>query len=86
MPTAPAPRADLLKHPEFQAVLARAMKKHGLEEYFSYTVIKLVTGETDPRSVICCNTGCHPCAKDYLGAAEDTIKGLGPKKKRFWLF
>jgi hypothetical protein len=86
MPSAPAPRADLLKHPLFKDSLARAMKKHGLEDYFSHAVIKLVTGETDPRSVICCNTGCHPCAKDYLGAAEDTLKALQKKRKRFWFF
>ena len=27
------------------------MKKHGLEDYFSLAVVKLVTGETDPRKL-----------------------------------
>jgi len=84
MPATKAPRAHLLQHPRFQEVLARSMRKHGLEDYFSFAVVKIVTGETDPRTVICCNTGCHPCAKDYLGAAEDTIKGLEEKKRRWW--
>ena len=81
--TAP-PRAHLLQHPKFRESLARAMRKHGLEDYFSFAVVKIVTGETDPRTVICCNSGCHPCAKDYLGAAEDTIKGLKDGKRRWW--
>jgi hypothetical protein len=86
MPASPPPRAHLLQHPRFKECLARALEKHGLEDYFGYAVIKIVTGETDPRSVICCNSGCHPCAKDYLGAAEATIKGLQEKKRRFWPF
>src|SRR5258705_2856935 len=64
MPSTQAPRAHLLQHPRFKEVLARAMRKHGLEDYFSFAAVKIVTGETDPRTVICCNTCCHPCAKD----------------------
>ncbi len=86
MPATPAPRAHLLQHPRFKESLARALKKHGLESYFGYAVVKIVTGETDPSTVICCNSGCHPCAKDYLGAAEETLKGLQERKRRFWPF
>lgn len=87
MPAAPPPRAHLVQDPRFKECLAKAMKKHGLEDYFSYAVVKLVTGESDPRNVVCCNSGCHPCAKDYLGAARDTVEALeSGKKKRFWIF
>ncbi len=87
MPATTPPRAHLVQDPRFKECLARSLKKHGLEDYFSYAVIKLVTGETDPRNVTCCNSGCHPCAKDYLGAAQDTLDGLcNGKKKRFWIF
>ena len=81
--TSTAPRAHLLRDPRLPDVLAKALRKFGMEEYFGYAVIKLVTGETDPRSVICCNTGCHPCAKDYLGAAELVLKELKRKPRRF---
>ena len=58
MPTKTAPpRAHLLQHPKFRESLARAMRKHGLEDYFSFAVVKIVSGETDPRTVICCNSG-----------------------------
>jgi hypothetical protein len=88
MPTPPkasstAPRAHLVKDPRFPQVLATALRKHGMEDYFGYAVIKLVTGETDERTVICCNTGCHPCAKDYLGASQYVLKELTRKKRRF---
>ena len=78
-----APRAHLLADPRLPEVLSRALRKFGMEEYFGYAVVKLVTGETDPRSVICCNTGCHPCAKDYLGASEFVLKELRRKRRRF---
>ena len=88
MPETPrtAPRAHLVQDPRFREVLARALKRHGMEDWFAESVIRLVTGETDPRSVQCCNSGCHPCAKDYLGAAEDVLKGLAPKKRKRFLF
>ena len=81
--TSKAPRAHLLQDPRLPEVLARALRKFGREESFGYAVVKLVTGETDPRSVICCNTGCHPCAKDYLGASEFVLKELRRKRRRF---
>jgi hypothetical protein len=86
-PTQPArpspPRAHLTADPRFRGVLQGAMKKYHLEEYFEHSVVKLVTGETDPRTLICCNTGCRPCAKDYLGAAETVLRQLAKKRKRF---
>jgi hypothetical protein len=81
-----APRAHLLADPRLPALLEKALAKHGMEDYFDHAVLQLVTGETDQRSLICCNTGCHPCAKDYLGAAEFVLAGLAPKKKRFLFF
>ncbi|HVQ25422.1 MAG TPA: hypothetical protein VMV01_09590 [Planctomycetota bacterium] len=81
-----APRAELLQDPRLPEVLARALRKFGMEEYFGYAVVKLVTGETDPRSVMCCNTGCHPCAKDYLGASEFVLKELRRKPRRFFFW
>ena len=84
-PPSLGPRAHLLQDPRLKDALARALRKFGMEDYFGSAVVKLVTGETDPRTVMCCNTGCHPCAKDYLGAAEDTLKGL-QERKRWWPF
>lgn len=81
--TSTAPRAHLLKDPRLPELLAKALRKYNMENYFGHAVTKLVTGETDPRSVICCNTGCHPCAKDYLGASEFVLKELNRKKRRF---
>jgi len=80
---AAAPRAHLLQDPRLPEALARALRKFGMEEYFGYAVTKLVTGETDSRTVMCCNTGCHPCAKDYLGASEFVLKELSRKRRRF---
>ena len=80
---ATAPRAHLLQDPRLPEVLARALRKYNMEEYFGYAVTKLVTGETDSRTVMCCNTGCHPCAKDYLGASEFVLKELSRKRRRF---
>ena len=81
--TSSAPRAQLLQDPRLPEVLAKALRKYNMEEYFGYAVVKLVTGETDARTVICCNTGCHPCAKDYLGASEFVLKELRRKRRRF---
>jgi hypothetical protein len=79
----PPPRAHLAADPRFRKVLAGAMKKYKLEDYFEHAVVKLVTGETDPRTLVCCNTGCRPCAKDYLGAADTVLRELSKKPKRF---
>jgi hypothetical protein len=83
------PRAHLLQDPRLRPLLGKAMRKYRLEEYFEHTVVRLVTGETDPRSLVCCNTGCRPCAKDYLGAADTVLRELAKKKKKkkrflFW--
>ncbi len=93
MPSAPvppaaarAPRAHLPQDPRFRALLARSLRKFGMEDYFGDAVTKLVTGETDPRTVICCNIGCHPCAKDYLGAAEFVLRELARRRRRFFFF
>jgi hypothetical protein len=85
-PAAPPPRAHLVTDPRFRGVLNSAMKKYHLEEYFEHSVVKLVTGETDPRTLVCCSTGCRPCAKDYLGAAETVLRELAKKRKRFFFF
>jgi hypothetical protein len=83
---ATAPRAHLLADPRLPDLLAKALAKHGMEDWFEHAVLQLVTGETDPRTVICCNSGCHPCAKDYLGAAEYVLKGLRQKQRKRFLF
>ncbi len=82
----PPPRAHLTADPRFRSVLQGAMKKYNLEDYFGQAVVKLVTGETDPRTLVCCNTGCRPCARDYLGAAETVLRELSRKRKRFFFF
>jgi hypothetical protein len=83
---ATAPRAHLLADPRLPDLLKKALRKHGMEDWFEHAVVQLVSGETDPRSLMCCNSGCHPCAKDYLGAAEYVLSGLRRKRKRFLLF
>jgi hypothetical protein len=88
-PPSGAPRAHLLADPRWREVLQKAMSRHGLEDWFEDAVTRIVTGETDPRTVVCCDSGCHPCAKDYLGAAEQVVRTLTrPEKKRrrflFW--
>ena len=85
-PSSPAPRAHLVADPRFRPVLHAAMKKYNLEDYFENAVVKLVTGETDPRTLVCCNTGCRPCAKHYLGAAETVLRELAKKRKRFFFW
>jgi hypothetical protein len=83
---APPPRAHLLQDPRLPGLLATALQKHGMDEFLGDAVVALVTGATDPRTMICCDTGCHPCAKDYLGAAEYVLKGLTRPRRRllFW--
>jgi hypothetical protein len=81
-----APRAHLLDDPGLRDALDRAMRKYGLEDWFEHAVLQLVTGETDPRTLQCCDSGCHPCAKDYLGAAEMVLNSLTRPNKKRWMF
>jgi hypothetical protein len=86
-PPPSAPRAHLAEDPRLREVMEKSMRKFGLEDWFEDAVLKLVTGETDPRTMQCCDSGCHPCAKDYLGAAELVVKTLtSTKKKKRWMF
>lgn len=85
------PRPQIVDHPRFEEVLAAALKKQGLPEVMGESVRKLVTGTADPRSFVCCDTGCVPCVKDYLRAAEQVLKALpddgeAPRRRRLWPF
>ena len=86
MPTSP----QHLDDPRFPALLEEALAKNGLHpSMHGEMVSKLVAGEADPRQYVCCNSGCVPCSKDYLRAAEMLLKKLGTparKKKRFFFF
>jgi predicted RNA-binding Zn ribbon-like protein len=87
MPT--GPRLDIVEHPRFEQVLADALQKQGLHPAMAESVRKLVTGTADPRTFVCCDSGCTPCVKDYLRAAENVLKKLSddaPKKRRLWPF
>jgi len=83
------PRAGIVKHPRYEEVLERALKKQGLPVVMGEPVRQLVTGTADPRSFSCCNSGCIPCVKDYLRAAEIVLTELPEDekpKRRFWPF
>ena len=88
MPTGPCP--ELLDDPRFDEVLAGALASHGLVRQFGEPVRQLVSGAADPRTFVCCNTGCTPCQKDYLGAAEKVLvelcKPAGDGRGRWWAF
>ncbi len=74
MPPGPSPL--ILEDPRFEQVFGAALRKHGLPDYLADPVRKLVSGEADPRSYQCCGSGCTPCMKDYLGAAEMVLRTL----------
>ena len=84
------PSTDHKNDPRFPELLAEALEKNGLyPQLHAEMVEKLVTGEADPRQYVCCNSGCIPCSKDYLRAAEMMLKKLAKpatKKKRFFFF
>jgi hypothetical protein len=83
------PRPGIEQNPRFGEVLEEALRKQGLTPVMGEPVRKLVTGTADPRSFACCNSGCIPCVKDYLRAAEMVLKELpeDPKKRRrLWPF
>ncbi len=87
----PGPSPSLAEHPRFPSVLAAALARNGLDAYLADPVRKLVTGSADPRSFQCCGSGCSPCVKDYLRAAEMVLQSLGPaledrqRRRRWWL-
>jgi hypothetical protein len=70
------PSPALLKDPRFEAVVTKAAKRQGLSGTYVDTVRQLVCGSADPRSFPCCDTGCQPCSKDFLRAAEEVLKTL----------
>lgn len=87
---ADGPRPEIEQHPRFAEVLSRALARQGLSEALGESVRRLVTGRTDPRSFQCCDTGCTPCVKDYLRAAEQVLRELpaeAPPERRWrWPF
>jgi len=84
------PHPEILQHPRFEEVFARALAKQGLPHQMGEIVKRLVSGQSDPRSFQCCNTGCMPCVKDYLRAAEQILRELPrdqpPKRRWRWPF
>lgn len=87
------PREDIVDHPRFEEVLGRALRKQGLHEVLGESVRRLVTGKADPAGFVCCNSGCVPCVKDYLRAAEMVLNELPAEEPaqdrslgRFWPF
>lgn len=83
------PRADIVEDPRFEEVFRGALEKNGLPEVMGEPVRRLVTGTADPRGFVCCDSGCIPCVKDYLRAAEAVLKQLPaapPPKRRLWPF
>ncbi len=83
------PRENIIHHPRFERVFQKALRKQGLPEMLGDSVRRLVQGTADPRSFVCCNSGCVPCVKDYLRAAEEVLKELpeeAPPRRRFWPF
>jgi len=83
------PRAEIVDDPRFDEVFRKALEKNGLAEVMGEPVRRLVTGTADPRGFVCCDTGCIPCVKDYLRAAETVLRELpaGPApRRRRWPF
>ena len=82
------PSIELAKDPRFEQVFEDALRRHGLPDYLADPVRKLVLGQVDPHAFVCCGSGCTPCVKDYLGAAESILTKLEKpaRRKRRWLF
>lgn len=83
------PHPTIVEHPRFQATFQEALARHGLADYMGEPVKRLLTGEADPRTFQCCDTGCRPCMKDYLRAAEMVLTRLARpagRKKFLGLF
>jgi hypothetical protein len=83
---ASGPSPALLEDPRFAAVVTKAARRQGLSATYEESVVKLVTGTADPRSFPCCDSGCSPCSKDFLRAAEEVLKTLAepPAGARPW--
>ncbi|GJM20890.1 MAG: hypothetical protein DHS20C15_08050 [Planctomycetota bacterium] len=86
------PPASPTQHPQFDEILEKALSKHALDaRLHGDTIRRLVSGDADPRSFVCCNSGCVPCSKDFLRAAEEVLvrvrkAGVGGKRKKRFLF
>lgn len=86
------PPVSPTQHPQFPEILEKALSKHALDaRIHGDTIRRLVSGEADPRSFVCCNSGCMPCSKDFLRAAEEVLvrvrkAGAGAKRKKRFLF
>jgi hypothetical protein len=70
------PRESIVDHPRFGEVLEKALRKNGLHQVMAESVRRLVTGKADPAGFVCCNSGCVPCVKDSLRAAEMVLNEL----------
>lgn len=70
------PSPQITEDPRFPEVFGEALKKQNLPPELGEPVRRLVAGEADPRTFLCCDSGCHPCVKDYLRAAEHVLKRL----------
>lgn len=57
-------------------LLAAALAKQAIPPQLGDPVRRLILGEISPLEFPCCNTGCMPCNKDYLRAAEQVLVGL----------
>lgn len=86
----PGPSPQITQDPRFETVLAKALAKHGVPSELDESVRRLVTGAADPRTFVCCDSGCSPCMKDYLRAAEQVITKLnqpeGQGSRPWWAF
>lgn len=86
------PPSSPTDHPQYAQILEKALARHALHpDMHGETIRRLVAGETDPRAFVCCNSGCVPCSKDYLRAAEEVLTkvrkaGDGTKRKKRFLF
>jgi len=83
---ASGPSPALLEDPRFDGAITTAARRQGLAPEFEESVRQLVGGSADPRSFGCCNSGCRPCSKDFLRAAEEVLKTLAepPVKPAWW--
>lgn len=89
MPT--GPDADHEHDPRLPALMEAGLRKQGIPPELKESVRRLVLGLASPLEFPCCNTGCMPCNKDYLRAAEYVLVGLAdgpvtgrPGKPRPW--
>ena len=84
MATGPSPQ--LLEDPRVDGAIATAARRQGLTSEFEESIRQLVGGSADPHQFGCCNSGCRPCSKDFLRAAEEVLKVLDapPAKPAWW--